>query len=191
MAAGGEFRVDNYLIGAGRIRLVLRSRQAAARPATARRPPRARRCFRATSPATSWNKTRTNVAGYLDLESDITDEAAGAPGRPRPKTTATLAANVSGQAGPRYSILEGLALRGSHWQRLPGSLAQQRYFNNTSTQFVSGRGAASAHREQRQPHRAQRLRRHRPAGLWRGAAAARKVEELRPGPHGHRGASSP
>ena len=77
------------------------------------------------------------MAGYLDLESDITEKLlvrlAG-----RAENYSDFGANVSGQVAGRYSILDALAIRGSIGNGFRAPSLQQRYFKNTSTQFVSG-----------------------------------------------------
>ena len=83
------------------------------------------------------NKSRTNLAGYVDLESDVTDRllvhVAG-----RAERYSDFGGNVSGQAALRFSLVEGLAVRGSIGNGFRAPSLQQRYFTNTSTQFVSG-----------------------------------------------------
>ena len=83
------------------------------------------------------NKSRTNVAGYVDLESDVTDKLllhlAG-----RAENYSDFGSNVSGQAAARYSLFDALALRASAGNGFRAPSLQQRYFTNTSTQFVSG-----------------------------------------------------
>ena len=136
VAAGGEFRVDNYLIGKGEYASYFGA--IGGRTASNGAPAAAgSQVFPGYQPSNELNKTRTNLAGYLDLESDITDKLlvhlAG-----RAENYSDFGSNVSGQAGARYSLVEGLALRGSIGSGFRAPSLQQRYFNNTSTQFVSG-----------------------------------------------------
>ncbi|MGI4873346.1 MAG: TonB-dependent receptor domain-containing protein [Janthinobacterium lividum] len=134
VAAGGEFRVDNYLIEKGEYASYVNGGRTASNgsPAAA-----GAQVFPGYQPANELNKTRTNVAGYLDLESDVTDRLllhlAG-----RAENYSDFGSNVSGQAAARFSIIDGLALRGSIGNGFRAPSLQQRYFNNTSTQFVSG-----------------------------------------------------
>ena len=83
------------------------------------------------------NKSRTNVAGYVDVESDITEKllvhAAG-----RVENYSDFGSSASGQLAARFSIIDGLALRGSVGNGFRAPSLQQRYFTNISTQFVSG-----------------------------------------------------
>ena len=136
VAAGGEFRVDNYLIASGEYASYFGA--VGGRTASNGAPAAAgSQVFPGYQPSNELNKTRTNVAGYLDLESDVTDKLlvhlAG-----RAENYSDFGGNVSGQAGARYSVIEGLALRGSIGNGFRAPSLQQRYFNNTSTQFVSG-----------------------------------------------------
>jgi len=144
VAAGGEFRVDNYLIQKGEYASyafgtrppVLTGLTTAGQPAFTPPPPGSQ-VFPGYQPQDELNKTRTNLAGYLDLESDITDRLlvhlAG-----RAENYSDFGGNVSGQACARFSIIDGLALRGSIGNGFRAPSLQQRYFNNTSTQFVGG-----------------------------------------------------
>ncbi len=144
VAAGGEFRVDNYLIEQGEYasyatgtRPLVQTGVSATGVASFTPPAPGSQVFPGYQPQDALNKTRTNVAGYLDLESDLTDRllvhVAG-----RAENYSDFGGNVSGQAGARFSIIEGLALRGSIGNGFRAPSLQQRYFNNTSTQFVSG-----------------------------------------------------
>ncbi|MDJ0365014.1 TonB-dependent receptor [Hymenobacter sp. H14-R3] len=133
VAFGGEFRYDNFLIGRGEYSsYAYQGRVIGTTPAN----PGAQ-VFPGYQPQDEVNKSRTNVAGYLDLESDITEKllvhAAG-----RAERYSDFGGNVSGQAGARYSITEGVALRGSIGNGFRAPSLQQRYFTSTATQVVSG-----------------------------------------------------
>ncbi len=144
VAAGGEFRVDNYLIEQGEYasyatgtRPLVQTGVSATGVASFTPPAPGSQVFPGYQPQDALNKTRNNLAGYLDLESDITEKllvhVAG-----RAENYSDFGGNVSGQAGARFSLIEGLALRGSIGNGFRAPSLQQRYFNNTSTQFVSG-----------------------------------------------------
>ena len=142
VAFGGEFRVDNFLIGKGeyasyanfgrRVQTGTNSLGPIISPTAP-----GSQVFPGYQPADELNKSRTNVAGYLDLESDITDRLllhlAG-----RAENYSDFGGNISGQAAVRYSVLDALALRGSIGNGFRAPSLQQRYFTNTSTQTVSG-----------------------------------------------------
>lgn len=133
VAAGGEFRYDNFLIGKGEYASYINGgRRVNGGPAAS-----GSQVFPGYQPQDEVNKGRTNVAGYLDLESDVTEKLlvhlAG-----RAEHYSDFGGNVSGQLGARYSILRALAVRGSIGNGFRAPSLQQRYFTNTSTQFVSG-----------------------------------------------------
>jgi iron complex outermembrane receptor protein len=133
VAFGGEFRVDNFLIGRGEYASYINGGRTAFGAPTAS----GSQVFPGYQPQDEVNKSRTNLAGYLDLESDITTRllvhVAG-----RAERYSDFGGNVSGQVAARFSILDALAVRGSVGNGFRAPSLQQRYFNNTSTQFVSG-----------------------------------------------------
>jgi iron complex outermembrane receptor protein len=133
VAAGGEFRVDNFLIGRGEYASYVNGgRLVNGGPAAS-----GSQVFPGYQPQDETNRTRTNLAGYLDLESDITERLlvhlAG-----RAERYSDFGSNVSGQAAARFSIIDAVALRGSIGNGFRAPSLQQRYFTNTSTQFISG-----------------------------------------------------
>ena len=134
VAFGGEFRYDNFLIGKGEYASYANERRVASNGAPSAP---GSQVFPGYQPQDEVNKGRTNVAGYLDLESDITDKllvhAAG-----RVEHYSDFGGNVSGQVGLRYSLTDAVALRGSFGNGFRAPSLQQRYFTNTSTQTVSG-----------------------------------------------------
>ncbi len=133
VAFGGEFRVDNFKIGRGEYASYINGGRLLNGAPT----PSGAQVFPGYQPQDEVNKSRTNLAGYLDLESDITDKLllhlAG-----RAERYSDFGSNVSGQASARYSILQGLALRGTIGNGFRAPSLQQRYFTNTATQFISG-----------------------------------------------------
>jgi len=136
VAFGGEFRIDNFQIGRGEYASYFGA--IGGRTASNGSPAAAgSQVFPGYQPQDEVNKSRTNLAGYLDLESDVTDRLlvhlAG-----RAERYSDFGGNVSGQAAARFSVVEGLALRGAIGNGFRAPSLQQRYFTNTSTQFVSG-----------------------------------------------------
>ena len=134
VAFGGEYRVDNFLIGRGEYASYINGGRVASNGSASAA---GSQVFPGYQPQDEVNKSRTNLAGYVDLESDVTDRllvhAAG-----RAENYSDFGGNVSGQVGARFSIVDGLALRGSLGNGFRAPSLQQRYFTNTSTQFVSG-----------------------------------------------------
>ena len=133
VAFGGEFRIDNFLIGKGEYASYINGGRTVKGGPTAS----GSQVFPGYQPQDEVNKSRTNVAGYVDLESDVTDKLllhlAG-----RAENYSDFGSNVSGQAAARYSLFDALALRASAGNGFRAPSLQQRYFTNTSTQFVSG-----------------------------------------------------
>jgi iron complex outermembrane receptor protein len=134
VAAGGEFRVDNFVIGKGEYASYVNLNRALPTGGFAGA---GSQVFPGYQPQDETNRTRTNLAGYLDLESDISTRLlvhlAG-----RAERYSDFGGNVSGQAAARFSIIDALALRGSIGNGFRAPSLQQRYFTNVSTQFVSG-----------------------------------------------------
>ena len=133
VAFGGEFRVDRFQIEAGEPNSYLNGGRKIGTTPTAS----GSQVFPGYQPSDQIDKSRTNVAGYVDLESDVTDRLlvhlAG-----RAENYSDFGSSVSGQAAARFTIVDGLALRGSVGNGFRAPSLQQRYFTNVSTQFVSG-----------------------------------------------------
>ncbi|SMB96854.1 TonB-dependent receptor plug [Hymenobacter roseosalivarius DSM 11622] len=134
VAFGAEYRYDNYQIKAGERgsyenygRLVSPGTFAAA----------GAQVFPGYQPSDAVDRSRTNTAGYIDLESDLTDKllvsVAG-----RAERYSDFGNNVSGKVAARYSVLPDVAVRGAISNGFRAPSLQQRYFTNTSTQFVQG-----------------------------------------------------
>ncbi|MBF9141961.1 TonB-dependent receptor [Hymenobacter properus] len=138
VAFGGEFRVDNFQIVAGEEGSYRNYQRVVAPATTPMGSPTyaagAAQGFPGYQPQDATNKSRTNLAGYLDFESDITEKLllslAG-----RAERYSDFGSNVSGKVAARYSILDGLALRGAISNGFRAPSLQQRYFTNSSTQF--------------------------------------------------------
>ena len=139
VAFGGEFRRDNFQIEAGELNSYVNGgRRIGVTPTSVGTPTAAgAQVFPGYQPGDAVNESRTNVAGYVDLESDVTEKLlvrlAG-----RAENYSDFGSNVSGQVAGRFSILDGLALRGSFGNGFRAPSLQQRYFKSTSTQFISG-----------------------------------------------------
>ncbi|UPL48276.1 TonB-dependent receptor [Hymenobacter sublimis] len=133
VAFGGEFRTDIFEIEAGEEGSYL----AGTRTVNGARAAFGAQGFPGYKPQDATNRTRTNVAGYLDLESDITEKllvsVAG-----RAERYSDFGNNVSGKLAARYSLLPDLAVRGNLGNGFRAPSLQQRYFTNSSTQFTSG-----------------------------------------------------
>ncbi|MCB2407337.1 TonB-dependent receptor [Hymenobacter lucidus] len=137
VAFGLEYRDDNYRIEAGE-----RGSYANYGRVIAPGPPptfaaAGAQVFPGYQPSDALNRSRTNTAGYIDLESDITEKllvsVAG-----RAERYSDFGNNVSGKVAARYSVLPDVAVRGAISNGFRAPSLQQRYFTNTSTQFVQG-----------------------------------------------------
>ena len=143
VAFGGEFRLDNFLIGRGEYASYVNGGRQVQTGVTAAGLPvfgpaaAGSQVFPGYQPQDEVNKSRTNLAGYVDLESDLTEKLlvhlAG-----RAENYSDFGGNVSGQAAVRYSLIDAVALRGSIGNGFRAPSLQQRYFTSTSTQFISG-----------------------------------------------------
>jgi len=133
VAFGGEYRRDQFQIEAGERNSYINGGRLIGTTPTAS----GSQVFPGYQPADEVIRHRTNVAGYVDLESDVTEKllvhVAG-----RVENYSDFGSSVSGQAAARYSIFDGLALRGSVGNGFRAPSLQQRYFTNVSTQFISG-----------------------------------------------------
>ncbi|UPL48275.1 TonB-dependent receptor [Hymenobacter sublimis] len=137
VAFGAEYRDDNYQIEAGE----RGSYENYGRVIAPGPPPTfaaaGAQVFPGYQPSDALNRSRTNTAGYVDLESDITEKllvsVAG-----RAERYSDFGNNVSGKLAARYSILPDVAVRGAISNGFRAPSLQQRYFTNTSTQFVQG-----------------------------------------------------
>ena len=139
VAFGGEYRFDRFQTEAGEPNSYINGGRRIGVTPTSPGAPTASgsQVFPGYQTSDEVDKSRTNVAGYVDLESDVTEKLllrlAG-----RAENYSDFGSNVSGQAAGRFSILDGLAIRGSIGNGFRAPSLQQRYFTNTSTQFISG-----------------------------------------------------
>ena len=144
VAFGGEFRTDNFQIAAGEpnsYSLGLpgsgTSRRVNTGPTSTALAAAGAQVFPGYQPSDVLDRSRTNVAGYLDLESDIGSRLlVGLAGRA--ENYSDFGSNISGKASARFSILDNLSVRGAVSNGFRAPSLQQRYFTSTSTQFVQG-----------------------------------------------------
>ena len=144
VAFGGEFRSDNFQIAAGEANSYAlglpgsgTSRRVNTGPATTALAAAGAQVFPGYQPTDVLDRSRTNVAGYLDLEGDISSRLlVGLAGRA--ENYSDFGSNVSGKASARFSILDNLSVRGAISNGFRAPSLQQRYFTSTSTQFVQG-----------------------------------------------------
>jgi iron complex outermembrane recepter protein len=145
VALGAEARYDQYQIVAGETnsyfgsgRTVPTAALTAAGPAqgTAFAAPGAQ-VFPGFQPSNEVNKSRNSLGAYADLEGEIADRLLiGVAGRF--ENYSDFGSNFSGKVAGRLKLTNEIALRGSASTGFRAPSLQQRYFQNTSTQFVGG-----------------------------------------------------
>jgi iron complex outermembrane recepter protein len=95
--------------------------------------------FPGFQPADALNEKRNVYAGYVDLEYTLGKLLIGAAGRYEVyKEKAVSYDGIGVKATARYEIKRNLAVRGSFNTGFRAPSLHQRYFQNTSTQFVGG-----------------------------------------------------
>ena len=144
-AFGAELRNDNYQIVAGEknsyfgdgrtVPTAPLSANGAAQGTAVAAP--GSQVFPGYQPSNEIKKSRTGLGVYADFEGDLADRfLLGLAGRY--ENYSDFGSNFSGKVSGRLKITDALALRGSYSTGFRAPSLQQRYFNNTSTQFVSG-----------------------------------------------------
>lgn len=93
--------------------------------------------FPGYQPENALDKSRSNVSLYADIETEISNkwlvDLAG-----RYENYTDFGSQVTGKVASRYQFAEFFSLRGAVSTGFRAPSLQQRYFNNTSTQFVNG-----------------------------------------------------
>lgn len=134
LAVGLEARREDYSITAGE----LASYQTGPRTGSAfGNPTPGAQGFPGFQPSNEVDKSRHNVALYVDLESQLTEKfRASIAGRG--EDYSDFGSEVTGKLSLRYDFVEAFALRGtiSSGFRAPG--LQQTYFTSTATNFIGG-----------------------------------------------------
>ena len=93
--------------------------------------------FPGYQPSNEVNKSRTSIGVYADLEGEIASRLLIGVAA-RYENYSDFGNNVSGKIATRLKLTDNISLRGSFSTGFRAPSLQQRYFNNTSTQFVSG-----------------------------------------------------
>jgi iron complex outermembrane recepter protein len=145
-AFGAELRTDNYQIVAGEQNSYygngrtlpaapLLSITGAANGTTVAAP--GSQVFPGYQPSNQVNARRTGLGFYADIEGEFAKRLLlGVAGRY--EDFSDFGNNFSGKVAGRLKIIDQISLRGSFSTGFRAPSLQQRYFNNTSTQFVSG-----------------------------------------------------
>ncbi len=137
LAFGAEFRLDNFQIEAGED-ASWKNYDLNAKPLRVG----GSQVFPGFQPANAINKSRTVMGAYVDLESDVTDKflvdiAA------RVENYSDFGANAAAKLAARYKFADEFVLRGAISNGFRAPSVHQRYFSNTSTQFVVANGVTT------------------------------------------------
>jgi len=145
LAFGSEYRRDHYQIVAGETNSYFgNGRTVPTAPLTVGGPAQGTavaapgaQVFPGYQPSDEVNKARTNLGFYTDIEGELANRLMiGLAGRF--ENYSDFGSNFSGKVTARLKLTEQIALRGSVSSGFRAPSLHQRYFQNTSTQFVSG-----------------------------------------------------
>lgn len=134
LAFGSEFRVENYTIVAGDEESWVDGGDTLA-DGTHR--VAGSQGFIGFQPNNELDKRRTNAALYGDIDWHITRKLL-LETAVRSESYSDFGSNVSWKVASRYKIAEKWSVRGTMGTNFRAPSLQQKYFNSTSTQFVSG-----------------------------------------------------
>ena len=147
VAFGAEYRRDHYQITKGEEASYLgdANRKVNAAPLTAGGPPQnstvvpgpGAQVFPGYQPTDEINKARTNVGFYGDVQGEFFSRLLVGVAA-RYEKYSDFGSNVSSKISSRLKITDDISLRGSVSTGFRAPSLHQRYFQNTSTQFVSG-----------------------------------------------------
>ncbi|MCE6988312.1 TonB-dependent receptor [Dyadobacter sp. CY323] len=132
VAVGAEQRTDKYTITAGEESSYKNYDVAAGVAAGAQ-------VFSGFFPQNAGSHSRSSVAGYIDLEQDIT-KAWVLSGALRFENYSDFGNTLNYKLATRYKITDGIALRASASSGFRAPSLQQRYYAKTNTLFVTQNG---------------------------------------------------
>ena len=141
VAAGAEFRADRYQIKPGDPSSYFTDTTARVLDQngapTTRRPAPFSQVFPGFSPVQQTKASRNNVAGYLDLEADLSRQfLIGLAGRV--ERYSDFGSTTTGKVSSRYEPVKGYALRGAVSSGFRAPSLGQSFFQSTATNFVGG-----------------------------------------------------
>ncbi|HEY5772428.1 MAG TPA: TonB-dependent receptor, partial [Chitinophagaceae bacterium] len=128
LAAGAEFRSDNYSIEVGEEASYLNYEPSSGKVGGAQ-------VFPGFQPANAVDERRTVFGGYVDIETDITDKLL-LNGAGRYEHYSDYGSSFAGKFAFRYQLLEKLAIRGAFSNGFRAPSMHQRYFSAISTVFI-------------------------------------------------------
>jgi iron complex outermembrane receptor protein len=137
-AAGGEYRRDQFDIEAGEPdsyrnggARILDGPNAGAQPAVGSQ------VFPGFQPADAGSHSRSNVAGYVDLETDLTAKLlVGVAGRA--ENYSDFGSTTTGKVNARFEPVQGYAVRGAAQTGFRAPSLQQSFYSATATNFIAG-----------------------------------------------------
>lgn len=144
MAFGGEIRIEKFKIMAGEVNSYYGAAiQRAAAPFTVGGPAPATvaaapgsQVFPGYQPNDATNRSRDNEAVYADFEAEKGRLLFGVAGRF--ENFSDFGSTINGKVSARLQITDNIALRGAASTGFRAPSLHQRYFQNTSTQFING-----------------------------------------------------
>jgi iron complex outermembrane receptor protein len=143
VAFGAEYRIDNYEIFAGEegsyrnYGIVDSVVNGVVLPVDVLGRPGGSQGFPGFQPANEVDETRTNLAGYVDVEADLSRRLT-VGGAVRFEDYSDFGSTLTGKLAARVAVAEGFTLRGSVSTGFRAPSLAQVYFNSTFTDFVSG-----------------------------------------------------
>ena len=162
VAFGGEYRTENYIIEAGEeasyknyglVDIIDTLRNGAGTPIltngqiTLIKTGKTRdilggraggaQVFPGFRPENAVNQTRSNIAGYVDIELDLSEKFLIETAI-RYENYSDFGATTNYKMASRYKLTDKIAIRGAVSTGFRAPSQQQKYFNNTSTQFING-----------------------------------------------------
>ncbi len=140
VALGGEFRAEQYKITAGDSDSYRDGGVPVLDPngqPTTRLAALGAQVFPGFRPTDAGTHDRSNVAAYVDLESDLTSQLlVGIAGRA--EHYSDFGSTSTGKIAARYEIVKGLALRGAASTGFRAPSLGQEFFSSTATNFIAG-----------------------------------------------------
>ena len=131
VAVGAEYRRENYQIGAGE------SGSYVDADGVGNGGNAGSQGFPGFQPGDATNKNRNSIAGYLDIETDITPRLKIATAL-RGERFSDFGSTVTGKLAASFKASNSVLLRGSTSSGFRAPSLQQVYFSSTFTDFISG-----------------------------------------------------
>jgi len=137
LALGLELRIDNFKIEAGE-EASWKNYDLNAKPLRVG----GSQVFPGFQPGNEVNQGRTVAGAFIDLESDITDKFL-VNAAARFENYSDFGTNAAAKLAARYKFADAFVIRGALSNGFRAPSVHQRYFSNTSTQFVVANGVTT------------------------------------------------